>query len=285
MPRDGSGVYSADWVNAAPNTTIESSKQNAMVADLVTDANAARPITAGGTASTTASGARTALAVPGLAVANTFTASQTITPTSGANYLTIGSGGANTLDRGILFHNQAGAAAAVIATVPNTVGTDAVMQFYVGGSAGGDVKVTIDDAGLVSLLGGQLKFPATQVPSSDANTLDDYEEGTFTPGKSGFTETGGGTITLTGFYTKIGRLVTVQIVMVPSGGASVEGVAGTSTFSGLPFAAARPGPATWINQTTEAQSGNAVARNSVMVMTSNWTSSGDTRSFQATYEV
>ncbi len=54
MPRNGSGVYSPDWVNAAPNTTIESAKQNAMVADLVTDANAARPITAGGTGRTTA---------------------------------------------------------------------------------------------------------------------------------------------------------------------------------------------------------------------------------------
>jgi hypothetical protein len=77
MPRNGSGVYSADWVNATPNTTIESSKQNALVADLVTDANAARPITAGGTGGNTAAAARTALAVPGLAVANTFTASQT----------------------------------------------------------------------------------------------------------------------------------------------------------------------------------------------------------------
>lgn len=54
MPRDGSNVYSADWVNAAPNTTIESAKQNAMVADFVADANAARPITAGGTGETTA---------------------------------------------------------------------------------------------------------------------------------------------------------------------------------------------------------------------------------------
>lgn len=54
MPRNGSGVYSADWVNASPNTTIESAKQNAMVADLVTDANAARPVTAGGTGETTA---------------------------------------------------------------------------------------------------------------------------------------------------------------------------------------------------------------------------------------
>lgn len=54
MPRNGSGVYAPDWVNASPNTTIESGKQNAMVADLVTDANAARPITAGGTGRTTA---------------------------------------------------------------------------------------------------------------------------------------------------------------------------------------------------------------------------------------
>lgn len=81
MPRDGSNVYSADWVNAAPNTTIESSKQNAMVADFVADANAARPITAGGTGGVTAAAARTALAVPGLEDANTFTANQTLTST------------------------------------------------------------------------------------------------------------------------------------------------------------------------------------------------------------
>lgn len=55
MPRDGSGVYSAPaGTTASPNTTIESSKYNALVSDLVTDANAARPITAGGTGETTA---------------------------------------------------------------------------------------------------------------------------------------------------------------------------------------------------------------------------------------
>lgn len=62
MPRDGSGVYSAPaGTTASPNTTIESSKYNALVSDLVTDANAARPITAGGTGETTASAARMAL--------------------------------------------------------------------------------------------------------------------------------------------------------------------------------------------------------------------------------
>jgi hypothetical protein len=50
-------------------------------------------------------------------------------------------------------------------------------------------------------------FPATQVASSDANTLDDYEEGTWTP-----TLPNGGTLTNIGsFYTKIGRTVYVQL--------------------------------------------------------------------------
>lgn len=55
MPRDGSGVYSPPaGSTATPNTTIESAKYNALVADLVTDANAARPITSGGTGETAA---------------------------------------------------------------------------------------------------------------------------------------------------------------------------------------------------------------------------------------
>jgi hypothetical protein len=54
-----------------------------------------------------------------------------------------------------------------------------------------------------------ITFPATQVASSDANTLDDYEEGTWTPNQgAGFTV--GGTFSSVGSYTKIGRSVTVQ---------------------------------------------------------------------------
>lgn len=61
----------------------------------------------------------------------------------------------------------------------------------------------------VLLAPGQLKFPATQAPSADVNTLDDYEEGTWTPtfvlstpGTSAFTY-----IFQAGTYTKIGRMV------------------------------------------------------------------------------
>jgi hypothetical protein len=62
-------------------------------------------------------------------------------------------------------------------------------------------------SGIVAANGGGIQFPATQVASANANTLDDYEEGTWTPTISGVNLTG-----LTwgsGFYTKVGRLVTL----------------------------------------------------------------------------
>lgn len=62
MPRNGSGVYSkAAGSTAQTLTTISSTAYNATIDDLVDDANAARPIVAGGTGATTAAGARTNL--------------------------------------------------------------------------------------------------------------------------------------------------------------------------------------------------------------------------------
>jgi len=81
--------------------------------------------------------------------------------------------------------------------------------------------------GLVSLTGGQAKFPATQVPSADANTLDDYEEGTWTPSV-------GGTATYTlqsGSYVKIGKAVFFSGALA----VNVIGTGSTSEISGLPF--------------------------------------------------
>lgn len=65
MPRTG-GVYSPpSGTKGVSNTTIQSVPYNAFVDDLTADANAARPITAGGTGATSASAARSAL---GLAI-------------------------------------------------------------------------------------------------------------------------------------------------------------------------------------------------------------------------
>jgi len=79
---------------------------------------------------------------------------------------------------------------------------------------------------------GQIKFPASQNASSDPNTLDDYEEGTWTPTIQGGTT--GGTTTYTsqqGFYTKIGKLVTCSADL----GASATTGTGTLRIGNLPF--------------------------------------------------
>jgi hypothetical protein len=91
-------------------------------------------------------------------------------------------------------------------------------------------------SGLVSLPVGQLAFPATQNPSSDANTLDDYEEGTWTPVLNfGGAATGiaYGTPTA-GRYTKIGRLVhaSAAITLTSKGSAT-----GNAQVVSLPFVA------------------------------------------------
>ena len=80
--------------------------------------------------------------------------------------------------------------------------------------------------------GAGVTFPATQSASTDANTLDDYEEGTWTPTLGTLTQVGG-TLSSSGRYTKIGRSVTVTGRLDISGG-TVAGAAG-SYLSSLPF--------------------------------------------------
>jgi len=90
----------------------------------------------------------------------------------------------------------------------------------------------------IDLTGGQIKFPATQNASSDANTLDDYEEGTFTPGISFGNGTTGITYSAqTGYYTKIGNVVLFWIRVVLSNKGSSSGYA---RVTGLPFTASDP---------------------------------------------
>ena len=55
---------------------------------------------------------------------------------------------------------------------------------------------------------GQIVFPATQNASSNANTLDDYEEGTWTPTMY-FGTTLATASTASGRYVKVGGIVTV----------------------------------------------------------------------------
>jgi len=112
------------------------------------------------------------------------------------------------------------------------------LSYYNAGAAA--FKFRVADSGAIATAGGialgtvtpatsgiGVQFPATQSASSDANTLDDYEEGTWTP------DLGGNTTytTQTGTYTKIGNLVfcTCQLTV------NVHGTGASASIAGLPF--------------------------------------------------
>jgi hypothetical protein len=92
----------------------------------------------------------------------------------------------------------------VSAAPAGTAGATASLTQIIGVAA--DQSVALQ--GATSQSGTGITFPATQSASANANTLDDYEQGTFTPTFNN------GTFTYTiqqGNYTKIGNLVTVGI--------------------------------------------------------------------------
>jgi len=85
--------------------------------------------------------------------------------------------------------------------------------------------------GNTSATGTGIAFPATQSASTDANTLDDYEEGTWTP-----TDGSGAGLTfsdVTARYTKVGRLVTVSVQL----SYPITANGNNAQINGLPFAA------------------------------------------------
>lgn len=84
----------------------------------------------------------------------------------------------------------------------------------------------------ITLTQGRITFPASQIASSDANTLDDYEEGTFTPGIAfGGNAVGVAYTTQTGTYTKIGNRFLIDIVITLNDKGSSTGAV---TVTGLP---------------------------------------------------
>jgi hypothetical protein len=96
---------------------------------------------------------------------------------------------------------------------------------------------TLSLEGAVPQSGTGITFPATQSASSDANTLDDYERGSWTPGLAGSSTPGTFSLSVaTGSYTKIGNMVTLYAAITVS---SVSGSpSGNLQITGLPFGCA-----------------------------------------------
>jgi hypothetical protein len=111
---------------------------------------------------------------------------------------------------------------------PNVAGTTVLTLPTSNGTV-----LTTNTSGIASVNG--IQFPATQVASADANCLDDYEQGTFTPSLT----FGGGSTGITyssrvGYYTKIGNMVHVTAyVFLSSKGSSTGGM----QIINLPFTA------------------------------------------------
>ena len=106
-----------------------------------------------------------------------------------------------------------------------------------------DLGKSIALQGASTATGTGITFPATQSASTNANTLDDYEEGTFTPTAANFTIVG--TATFSGSYTKIGDRVLFEVNVVAT--TTIAGTESSSYFI-LPFTPAVVGTGSVSNQ-------------------------------------
>ena len=114
-------------------------------------------------------------------------------------------------------------------TTPSTVAATTVVA---SSTIKGATTIAVGNA-TPSASGAGITFPATANLSTDVNTLDDYEEGTWTPTQgAGLTVVG--TFSSGGTYTKIGRLVHVSGFV--SGSTSVTVTTAATVIAGnLPF--------------------------------------------------
>lgn len=173
MPRTG-GVYSPPaGTKGVPNTTIQSVPYNTLIDDLTADANAPRPVTAGGTGATSASAARSALGVeigtnvqaydPALqSIAGLTTVANQMAYTTGTDLYSTTA--LTPFARTILDDADA-------AGVKSTLGLAAVAS---SGSASDLIVGTVADARLPSSMTGKTFTSQSVISFSPANTAADY---------------------------------------------------------------------------------------------------------------
>jgi hypothetical protein len=104
----------------------------------------------------------------------------------------------------------------------------------IGGAASvNGASFSVSSGTVINVNSGQIAFPATQNPSANANTLDDYAEGNWTPTITGSGGSSSQTYTAqSGRYLKIGRKVHVQGTLTLN---AVGTVTTSAEIGGLPF--------------------------------------------------
>ena len=209
MSYNGSGVFNINTSGqpVVTGTVISSTAFNALTSDLGTGLSTA--ITKDGQTTATAR-------IPFAAGINSSLVTDATSTTTGSIITAGGVGIAKALYVGTTA-NIAGASTLAAVNASTLVTTTSI----------GVGNVTLSGSG------SGVQFPATQSASTDANTLDDYEEGTWTPSL-------GGTAIYSsqiGRYTKVGRICTFTLYM----NVTTIGTGSTTTISGLPFTLVMPG--------------------------------------------
>jgi hypothetical protein len=151
----------------------------------------------------------------------------------------------NTNDGKLYYEDSSGVVRVLATKSTGTIGGSTTqVQYNSSGSLAGSANMTFNGTSLSlannigiggatpTTSGSGITFPTTQSASSNANTLDDYEEGTWTPidaSSSGLTFTG-----VSAYYTKIGNMVFATFELVyPATSSSALNIIG-----GLPFTTA-----------------------------------------------
>ena len=169
------------------------------------------------------------------------------------------------------------------------VNNGSVDQFYINQSASQGALEITSDSNLKVLSGKGIDFSAnTHAAGMTSELLNDYEEGTWTPTRNAFVEVvGAGSITTTGVYTKIGRVVHAQAIILATGGATIAATSGAGSYlGGLPFTPASITSGTWVNGSSIATSGGtAIYTDGNVYIATSWVAAGGQWNFSITYTV